>query len=93
MPSFKGGRSPMSDLVQVADLSPYPAQPGARRSYHAMIKATGSICNLGCAYCYYLHKQELLGSPSKFRMTDEILEAHIKQYIEGQDREEVVIRT
>jgi uncharacterized protein len=77
-------------LVQISDLSPYPQQPGARRSYHAMIKPQGSICNLDCTYCYYLHKQDLLGSPSKFRITDEILETHIRQYIEGQDREGVV---
>jgi uncharacterized protein len=55
-----------------------------------MVKPGGSICNLDCAYCYYLHKQELLGSESKFRIPDEILEAHIRQYIEGQDGDEVV---
>jgi uncharacterized protein len=77
------------DLVQV-DLSAFPVQAGARRSYHAMIKPVGPICNLDCSYCYYLHKQDLLGSPSKFRISDEILEAHIQQYIEGQDRDEVV---
>jgi uncharacterized protein len=49
-----------------------------------MVKPTGAICNLDCAYCYYLHKEELLGSDSKFRISDEILEAHIRQYIEGQ---------
>jgi uncharacterized protein len=80
----------MSNLVQISDLTPFPPQPGARRSYHAMIKPGGSICNLDCTYCYYLHKQDLLGSPSKFRISDEILETHIKQYIEGQDRDEVV---
>ncbi|HUK86732.1 MAG TPA: hypothetical protein VLT85_03630, partial [Terriglobales bacterium] len=77
----------MSDLVQISDLSAYPAPPGATRAYHAMIKPIGAVCNLDCAYCYYLHKQELLGSPSKFRISDEILETHIKQYIEGQDRD------
>ena len=77
-------------LVQIADLSPYPRPSGGTRTYHAMIKATGSICNLDCTYCYYLHKQEMLGSPSKFRITDEILETHIQQYIEGQDRDQVV---
>jgi len=71
-------------------LSPFPAQTGAKRRYHAMVKPTGSICNLDCTYCYYLHKQELLGSESKFRITDEILETHIRQYIEGQDGTEVV---
>lgn len=80
----------MSDLVQISDLSAYPAPSGATRAYHAMIKPTGAICNLGCTYCFYLHKEELLGSPSKFRMSDEILEAHIQQYIEGQDRDQVV---
>jgi uncharacterized protein len=79
-----------ANLVQISELSPYPPQQGARRSYHAMIKPQGSICNLDCTYCYYLHKQDLLGSPSKFRITDEILETHIRQYIEGQDRDEVV---
>jgi uncharacterized protein len=77
-------------LVQIADLTPYPRQTGASRTYHVMVKPGGSICNLDCSYCYYLHKEELLGSNSKFRITDEILETHIKQYIEGQDRDSVV---
>ncbi len=55
-----------------------------------MVKPTGAICNLDCAYCYYLHKEELLGSDNKFRISDEILEAHIRQYIEGQSGDEVV---
>jgi uncharacterized protein len=55
-----------------------------------MVKPTGAICNLDCAYCYYLHKEELLGSASKFRMSDEVLENHIRQYIEGQRGDEVV---
>jgi uncharacterized protein len=80
----------MTNLVQIADLSPAPRPDGAVRRYHAMIKPTGAICNLDCTYCYYLHKEDLLGSPSKFRISDEILEAHIKQYIEGQDGDEVV---
>ncbi len=58
----------------MSDLSPFPAQSGATRAYHAMIKPVGAICNLDCRYCYYLHKEELLGSPSQFRITDEILE-------------------
>jgi uncharacterized protein len=76
--------------IPFTSLSPFPAQAGSKRRYHAMVKPTGSICNLDCTYCYYLHKQELLGSESKFRITDEILETHIRQYIEGQDGTEVV---
>ena len=80
----------MKELIQFADLSPYPAQPGATRAYHAMVKPVGAICNIDCTYCYYLHKKELLGSESKFQISDEILETHIRQYIEGQDRDQVV---
>ncbi len=55
-----------------------------------MVKPTGAICNLDCTYCYYLHKEELLGSQSRFRISDDILEAHIRQYIESQRGDEVV---
>ena len=71
-------------------LSPLPVYPGTTPRFHAMVKPTGAICNLDCAYCYYLHKEELLGSNSKFRISDEILEAHIRQYIEAQRGDEVV---
>ena len=80
----------MSDTGPISDLSPYPAPRGSKPAYHAMVKPIGAICNIDCTYCYYLHKEELLGSDSKFQITDEILEAHIRQYIEGQDRDEVV---
>ena len=71
-------------------LSPWPAPAGSQRAYHSMVKPIGSLCNLDCTYCYYLHKKELLGSASKFHISDAILETHIRQYIEGQDRSEVV---
>ena len=71
-------------------LSPLPVYPGTRPRFHAMVKPTGAICNLDCTYCYYLHKEQLLGSDRKFRISDEILETHIRQYIEGQRGEEVV---
>lgn len=74
----------------LSPLSPWPAPPGAVRTYHAMVKPTGPICNLQCTYCYYLHKKELLNTTNKFLISDEILETHIRQYIEGQDRNEVV---
>ena len=60
---------------------PVAGAAGAQRAYHAMVKPIGSICNLDCTYCYYLHKQDLLGSTNKFRISDEILETHIRQYI------------
>lgn len=60
------------------------------RRYHVIVKPIGSLCNLDCTYCYYLHKSELLGTNSKFRISDEVLETHVRQYIEGQDGDEVV---
>ena len=85
-----GGSSGIPVPDALSPLSPWPAPRGSTRSYHAMVKPTGSICNLDCTYCYYLHKKELFGSNNKFRISDEILETHIRQYIQGQDRSEVV---
>ena len=64
--------------------------PGARRRFHAMVKPIGSTCNLDCAYCYYLSKEKLLDQHPGRRMSDELLESYIRQYIEGQDGDEVV---
>lgn len=80
----------MDSETTTENLTTWPMAPESQRAYHAMIKPIGSICNLDCTYCYYLHKKELLGSNSKFQISDEILETHIRQYIEGQDRSEVV---
>ncbi len=57
---------------------------------HAMIKATGPICNLNCSYCYYLSKENLLSTDSKWRMSDETLENFIQQYIAQQNAKEIV---
>lgn len=83
-PTLINHQSPTSPL------SPWPAPAGSTPAYHAMVKPIGSICNLDCSYCYYLHKKDLLGSHNKSRISDEILETHIRQYIEGQRSDEVV---
>ncbi len=80
----------MDHVVHISDLSPSPAPAGATRTYHAMVKPIGAICNLDCTYCYYLNKKDLLGSQSNFQISDDILERHIRQYIDGQDGEQVV---
>lgn len=69
-------------------LPPQPA--GLRHRFHAMIKPAGARCNLGCRYCFYLHKAELLGHAKDSRMSDEVLEEHIRQYIQGQTGDQVV---
>jgi len=45
-------------------MSPGPGPASSMRRYHAMVKPMGSICNLDCTYCYYLHRlRRLLWPP------------------------------
>lgn len=67
-----------------------PQPDGMKHRFHAMVKPIGSVCNLDCTYCYYLHKEELLHQPKAPRMSDEMLEQHIRQYIEAQTGDQVV---
>jgi uncharacterized protein len=60
------------------------------RRMHVMVKPTGALCNLDCTYCYYLSKQNLLGRPEQWRISDEVLETFIRQYFEGQNCKEVI---
>lgn len=59
-------------------------------SFHLLAKPTGAICNLDCAYCFFLDK-EVLYPGSKFRMRDETLEQYIRQLIESHRTNEVTI--
>lgn len=52
--------------------------PGA--PFHLLAKPTGAVCNLDCAYCFFLSK-EMLYPGSRFRMTDEVLERYVDQLI------------
>ena len=49
---------------------------------HVLAKPTGSTCNLNCAYCFYLKKEQLYTN-NRFRMSDEVLEKYISQLIES----------
>jgi uncharacterized protein len=62
----------------------------ARRGFHLLVKPTGAVCNLDCAYCFYLSK-ELLYPGSRFRMADELLETYIRALIEAQPGPDVVV--
>jgi uncharacterized protein len=64
--------------------------PATLRNFHVMAKPASSTCNLDCTYCYYLSKATLPGGPGAGRMSDEILELHIQQYIAGVTGDEVV---
>ncbi|HNT75444.1 MAG TPA: anaerobic sulfatase maturase [Anaerolineae bacterium] len=58
------------------------------RAFHIMAKPRGPICNLNCAYCYYLPKATLYPD-SDFTMTDEVLESFTQHYIAAQQVPEV----
>jgi len=50
-------------------------------AFQAMAKPIGPACNLNCTYCYYLEKHKLYKDTGSFRMSDELLEKFVKQYI------------
>src|SRR6202142_1763425 len=62
----------------------------SRRRFHVMVKPGGSTCNLDCTYCFYLSKETLPNGPGIGRMSDEVLERFIQQYIAGVTGPEVV---
>jgi uncharacterized protein len=54
-----------------------------------MAKPIGPACNLRCQYCFYLEKEALLDQ-GDHRMSDEVLEAYVRKYIESQPGREPV---
>jgi uncharacterized protein len=53
-----------------------------------MLKPRGAICNLDCAYCFYLAKERLYPD-GQFRMSYDLLEDYTRQYIASQRVPEV----
>lgn len=59
-------------------------------NFHVMAKPSGAICNLNCTYCFYLEKEALFDRESSFRMSDDVLEAYVRQQIDSQQGSEVL---
>ncbi|MCY4146018.1 MAG: anaerobic sulfatase maturase [Chloroflexi bacterium] len=57
-------------------------------AFHLMTKPRGAICNLDCKYCYFLSKEALYPG-SDFRMSDNLLEEYIRQYIAAQTARDI----
>jgi uncharacterized protein len=57
---------------------------------HVLAKPTGAICNLNCSYCFFLDKEQLYPD-STFRMSDQVLEAYIRQLIESHRTSQVTV--
>ena len=58
------------------------------QAFNIMIKPVGSLCNLKCHYCYYLDKAEIYGGREP-RMSEQMLEHFVKEYIAANDVNEV----
>ena len=54
-------------------------------AFQVMLKPAGPSCNLNCTYCYYLEKNKLFQGRNSLRMSDDLLENFIKQFIEANE--------
>ncbi len=50
--------------------------------FHLLAKPSGSTCNIDCTYCFFLSKEALYPN-DKSRMSDDTLEAYIRQLLES----------
>lgn len=88
MPMDPVSRSTLTAATPAADATPVaggePAGQPARAPFHILAKPIGPICNLDCAYCFYLDKTKLYPTTRSFKMSVEVLERFTRQYIEAQ---------
>jgi uncharacterized protein len=74
------------DEVNIGSHAPESSEQASRLTgFHVMAKPAGPTCNLGCKYCFYLEKEQLYPKNSNWRMSDEVLETYVRQYIEAQN--------
>ncbi len=72
-----------SEIISSSNSAALLQRPSAQEPFHVIVKPIGPLCNLECEYCFYLDKAQMFRG-SKFRISDELLETHIRDYIEGQ---------
>lgn len=60
---------------------PHPPPQRAPRPFSLMAKPVGPRCDLACRYCYYLDTAALYPDRASWRMSDEVLEAYVRQYL------------
>lgn len=59
------------------------------RPFHVMAKPIGPICNLDCAYCYYLSKENLYEGNRRWAMADDLLDGFIREVVSQQSGPEI----
>ena len=57
-------------------------------TFATMVKPIGSACNLDCNYCYYRDKSEIYSGLMP-RMSEQLLEEYIKQYLQGASQQQI----
>jgi len=68
-----------------------PPQPLTRSApFHLLAKPTGPICNLDCEYCFFLSKEALYPG-DRFRMSDELLETYLRQFMAANPDGEITV--
>ena len=77
-------KSNKRNTLHLADVAKMQRAP----AFGTMIKPIGSACNLDCHYCYYRDKSEIYSSNMP-RMSEELLETYIKQYIQGASQQNI----
>jgi uncharacterized protein len=75
--------------TNVSSAEPNHPLETAAAPFHALTKPAGSICNLACSYCFYLEKVHLYRGGGSLRMSKEVLDAYIRDYIAAQPGSEV----
>src|SRR5215467_8808111 len=81
---------PTHETLETMPALPASWPQNAPSYFHVLRKPSGATCNLDCTYCFFLSKEKLYPN-SRFRMTDDLLEAYIRQLIESQRAPEVTI--
>jgi len=69
-------------------LSEAEDRQGGPLAFNLMVKPVGSVCNLGCRYCYYLDKSEIYGGVQP-KMSVDMLETVVREYIAANDVPEI----
>jgi uncharacterized protein len=79
----------MADKKKIHGEIPGSGGP-ARRGFHLMAKPAGPRCNLRCTYCFYREKETFFPEHRTLRMSNEVLEAYARKYIDSQPGPSVV---
>lgn len=77
-------KSNKKNILHLGDVAKMQRAP----AFGTMVKPIGSACNLDCHYCYYRDKSEIY-SGNMPRMSEELLEIYIRQYIEGVSQQNI----